>query len=242
MEILNCKVNKVSMQSALDFIARAIQQPGDCCKQIITLNAEGIYIAQKDAVFRAIINNAALVTADGIGVLWAAKKLGSPLPERVTGIDLLQEACRLAADQGWRIYLLGAAKGIVDQAAVKFQASYPGLQIVGTHHGYFRGQEAAIIKKINQAQPNLLLVAMGMPFQEKFISSHLAELNAAVAIGVGGSFDVIAGNIKRAPRLMQRLGLEWFWRLLLQPSRLPRILVLPKFMWLVSKQARLEKT
>ena len=239
MQILNCRIDKVNMQSTLDFIARAI--PGDSCQQIITLNAEGIYLAQEDAAFRNIINTAALVTADGSGVLWAAKQLGSPLPERVTGIDLLQAACKHAANQGWRIYLLGAAPGVAEQAAAKLQESYAGLQIVGIDHGYFRGQEAALISKINTAKPDLLIVALGMPMQEKFIHTHLAELKTAIAIGVGGSFDVVAGNIKRAPRLLQRLRLEWLWRVILQPSRLPRILVLPKFMLLVKKQARNHK-
>jgi N-acetylglucosaminyldiphosphoundecaprenol N-acetyl-beta-D-mannosaminyltransferase len=174
-----------------------------------------------------------LVTADGAGLLWAARQLGQPLPERVTGIDLMQEACQRAAREGWRVYLLGAQPGIAQAAAAKLQGRYADLQICGLYHGYFADQEDAVIVQINAAAPDILFVALGLPAQERFCAKHQHSIKAAVAIGVGGSLDVLAGKVKRAPRFMQRLKLEWLWRLILQPSRLPRMLVIPKFMWKV---------
>jgi N-acetylglucosaminyldiphosphoundecaprenol N-acetyl-beta-D-mannosaminyltransferase len=240
MRILGIRVDKTDMAAALDFLAAAINahKGGGRLMRVVTLNPEGLYLATTDPAFAQIVDSADLVTADGAGLLWATRQLGQPLPERVTGIDLMQEACQRAAREGWRVYLLGAQPGIAEAAAAKLQGRYVGLQICGLYHGYFVGQEDAVIAQINAAAPDILFVALGLPAQERFCAKHQHSIKAAVAIGVGGSLDVAAGKVKRAPRFIQKLKLEWLWRLILQPSRLPRMLVIPKFMWKVlrSKQ------
>ena len=240
MRILGIRVDNLDMAAALDFIAAAINAcaGGAPLKRVVTLNPEGVYLASVDASFARIVESADLVTADGTGLLWAAKKLGQPLRERVTGIDLLQETCRRAATAGWRLYLLGAQPGLAEQAAAQLKARYAGLNICGVHHGYFNGAEDAVVAQINAAAPDILFVALGQPAQERFCAVYQQRLQAAVAIGVGGSFDVLAGRLKRAPRFMQRLRLEWLWRLLLQPSRWPRLLIIFKFMWKVKQSAK----
>ena len=232
MRILGIRVDETDMAAALDFLAAAIsvRAQGGRLKRVVTLNPEGLYLATVDSAFARIVESADLVTADGAGLLWAARQLGQPLYERVTGIDLLQAACERAAQAGWRVFLLGAKPGVAQAAAAKLTELYAGLHICGLHHGYFAGAEEALIAKINAAEPDILFVALGLPAQERFCAAHQQEIQAAVAIGVGGSFDVLAGRIKRAPRWLRRARLEWLWRLLLQPSRLPRMLVIPKFM------------
>ena len=235
MRILDIRVDETDMAAALDFIAAAIsaRKENGLLSRVVTLNPEGLYLAAADPAFAKIVESAALVTADGAGLLWAARQLGQPLRERVTGIDLMQTTCERAAREGWRVYLLGAKPGVAETVAAKLYERYAGLQICGLHHGYFAGAEASVIEQINAAAPDILLVALGLPAQEFFCAAHQQEIQAAVAIGVGGSFDVLAGLIKRAPRFIQRAKLEWLWRLALQPSRLPRMLVIPKFMWMV---------
>ena len=240
MRILGIRVDEIDMAAALDFLAAAINayQEGGRTSRVVTLNPEGLHLATADADFAQIIENAALVTADGAGLVWASRRLGRPLSERVTGIDLMQEACARAAQEGWRIYLLGAQKGVAEAAAAKLKERFAGLNICGLHHGYFAGAEERVLAHINAAAPQLLFVALGLPAQERFCAAYENRLNAAVALGVGGSLDVLAGRVKRAPRLLRRLRLEWLWRLILQPSRLPRMLVIPKFMWKVSREAK----
>jgi len=239
MRILGIRVDETDMAAALDFLAAAISahKADGQLRRVITLNPEGLYLATMDSHFAQLVESADLVTADGAGLLWAARQLGQPLRGRVTGIDLLQESCCRAAKEGWRVYLLGAKPGIAPAAAAKLCEHYAGLQICGLHHGYFSGAEEALIAEINAAAPDILFVALGLPAQERFCAAYQQQIKAAVAIGVGGSLDVLAGKVKRAPRLMQRLHLEWLWRLLLQPSRLPRMLVIPKFMWKVIKRS-----
>ena len=245
MRILGIRVDETTMAAALDFLAATIcahqiraHQEDVRMRRVVTLNPEGLSLAAADTAFAKIVENADLVTADGAGLLWAARQLGHPLPERVTGIDFMLRACARAAQEGWRVYLLGAKPGIAEAAAAKLQEQYAGLKISGLHHGYFADMEDEVIEQINAARPDLLFVALGLPAQERFCATYQQHIKAAVAIGVGGSFDVLSGKIKRAPLFMQRLRLEWLWRLLLQPSRLPRMMVLPKFMWKVIKSKR----
>lgn len=234
MRILGIRVDNVDMATSLAQIGRLIDdyqnKKTNQTAQVITLNAEGVYLAAADAEFAAIIEDADLVTPDGRGVLWAANKLGQPLAERVTGIDLLEQSVALAAQKGWRVYLLGSVEGVADEAAAQLHKRYPGLQIVGTHNGYFRGHDDDVIADINVRRPDLLFVALGMPMQEKWLARFRRHLHVAVAVGVGGSFDVVAGHIKRAPHIWQKMGLEWLWRLLKEPQRIGRAMVLPRFM------------
>jgi N-acetylglucosaminyldiphosphoundecaprenol N-acetyl-beta-D-mannosaminyltransferase len=183
---------------------------------------------------------AALVTPDGIGIVWACRKAGYKVSERVTGIDLMLSLAGRAAAENWRVYLLGAAPGVAEEAGVRLGQNYPGLQVVGTHHGYFNeGEEAARVAEIvRKASPQLIFVALGAPKQEQWIDCYLEQTGASAAVGVGGSFDVIAGKVQRAPLWLQRLHLEWLARLLREPSRWRRQLVLPKFAWLVLRKYR----
>jgi N-acetylglucosaminyldiphosphoundecaprenol N-acetyl-beta-D-mannosaminyltransferase len=196
---------------------------------VATSDSTSIVRAHKDAELAAILKNAALVTPDGAGVVWMAKVLGLPIEQRLSGIDLIEKICAYAAARGWRIYLLGAEPGVVEEAAERLQERHPGLQVAGCMHGYFSAEEEPfIISAIASLQPDILFVGFGIPKQEKWIAHHLAELKVPVVIGVGGSFDVISGRIQRAPKWMQNAGLEWLYRTLQQPQRLPRLLVLPR--------------
>ncbi len=212
--------------------------PPAATRQVVTLNAEMLYRAQHDASFRDLVNQADLVVPDGHGVIWAGRRLGCPFPERVTGIDLIHALAAHAAREKWRVFLLGAAPGVAEAAALNLRRQYPGLRVAGTEHGYFPEAETlAVIRKIRAARPDLLLVALGSPKQEFFIWVHRQELGALVAIGVGGSFDVLAGRLRRAPPFFRRLRLEWFYRILQEPARWRRALVLPRFVWMVLRAA-----
>ena len=240
MKILGIRVDEVNMREAEAAVGKLIAafHNGQGGSQIVTINPEGIWLAKDDPQLQQIVEKAALVTADGSGVLWAAQKLGHPLRERVTGIDLLERLCDIGAQKGWRIFLLGAKDGVAKAAGEELQRRYPGLQIVGVDNGYFRDREDQVISEISAASPDILFAALGMPFQEKWLASHREELNSGVLMGVGGSFDVISGNIKRAPVFLQKLRLEWLWRLLSDPKRWRRYLMIPAFMSAVKRSRK----
>ena len=197
---------------------------------VATATAEMIMRATKDAALRDVLAAAALVVPDGAGTVWAARHLGHAMPERVAGYDLVQELLRRAPAAHRRIYFFGAAPGVAEKAKAKAEQLYPGIKIVGVRDGFFSADmNDAIISDIRTARPDLLLVALGVPKQEKWIHEHLAALGVPVAIGVGGTLDVMAGVMKRAPRWMQKAKLEWLFRGMLQPKRAGRLLALPKF-------------
>lgn len=207
---------------------------GGGAHQVVTLNPELLYRARNEPRLREILEGADLVTADGVGILWAARRAGRRLPERVTGIDLMMALVRRAAASGWRVFLLGAAPGVAAEAARRLQELYPNLAIAGWEHGFWRPEEEPrVVAAVKRARPQLLFVALGAPRQEEWIARHLPALGPVVAVGVGGSFDVLAGRVRRAPALLRRLNLEWLGRLVMQPRRWRRMLVLPKFAWLV---------
>jgi len=220
--------------------------------QIVTPDTLAVLRARKDPEYHAILKSADLVTPDGAGILWAAATLNYPLPERVTGIDIIHNICRLAAKEGYSLYLLGSYPGVASEAALNLSKKYPGIKIAGTHHGYFgckgrencgdvkngnsdknKEEEEKIIAEIKENKPNILLVGMGVPKQEKWINNNLKSLNVPVCMGVGGSFDVLSGRIPRAPLWMQRHGMEWIYRSIKQPNRTFRVLALFYFIWLV---------
>jgi N-acetylglucosaminyldiphosphoundecaprenol N-acetyl-beta-D-mannosaminyltransferase len=193
-----------------------------------------LFSAQHDAAIRMLLNRGDLVVPDGHGILWAGERLGCPFPERVTGIDLIQALAVRGAGAGWRLYLLGGAPGVAEAAAVNLQRQHPGLQVVGTSHGYFtRAELPAVLDRIRAAGPDLLLVGMGFPRQEHFIRDNRHDLGRLVAIGAGGSFDVISGKLRRSPVWIQRLRLEWLYRAFQEPARWQRLMVLPRFMGMV---------
>ena len=241
LEILGIGVDRVTAAEALQRVADFIVEgrANGFTHQIVTANAEIIYQASKDEKMAQVINHAQMVTADGSGVVWASKQLGNPLAERVTGIDLVNDICAASAKYGWKLYILGSAPGVADTAAENIRAKYPGCNIVGTHHGYFdAAQEQNILAELRELKPDVLFVALGAPKQEYWIADHIQQLGIPVAMGIGGSMDVLSGNVKRAPQWMQKLSLEWLYRLLIQPSRYKRMLALPKFMLAVKKQVK----
>ncbi|MGN0957315.1 MAG: WecB/TagA/CpsF family glycosyltransferase [Selenomonas bovis] len=206
---------------------------------VATANAEMLMRATHDGALRRILQGAAMVTPDGAGTVWAAHHLGHAMPERVAGYDMVQELMREAPAKHRRIFFFGSAPGVADKAKKKAEQLYPGIEIVGTRNGFFTAaDEPAIIEEIKAAHPDILLAALGVPKQEKWLAKHLGELGVPVAIGVGGTFDVMAGVMKRAPRWMQRAKLEWLFRGMMQPQRAGRLLALPRFVLKVHAQKR----
>ena len=228
VNILGVNVDAVTMAEAVAHVTAAMDVRANV--MIATANAEMIMRATHDEELRDILNAAALVVPDGAGTVWAARHLGHAMPERVAGYDLAQELLRRAPAEGRRIYFFGAAPGVAEKAKEKAEQLYPGIEIVGVRNGFFSpADNAAIITEIKAAHPDLLLVALGVPKQEKWIAAHLTALDVPAAIGVGGTLDVMAGVMKRAPYWMQKAKLEWLFRGLMQPKRAGRLLALPKF-------------
>lgn len=236
-EILGCRLDVVDMAGALQVIEESIhsREPS----QVITLNAEMIYQAQNNRQLRDMYLRARLVTPDGIGVVWALRRAGWHVSRRVTGIGLTLRILEMARERNWRIFLLGAEPGVAEKVAQKLAESDPPLVVAGVHHGYFPDEDSPqIIEQIRTTRPDVLLVGLGAPRQDIWIATHLEEIRVPVCIGVGGTFDVLAGKVKRAPRIWRRLGLEWLYRLISEPARIKRQLALPRFAWMVLKEGR----
>ncbi len=229
LSILGLPVDTITYKTWLEQIEIWLREK-QSAKQVCTVNPEFIMIAQRDPIFFHILQRAALCVPDGVGLLWASRYLGAPLPERVTGSDGLPLIAEHAAERGWKIFFLGAGAGIAARAATILQARYPGLQVVGTHSGSpAADEEDAIVALINKSGADILFVAYGAPKQDKWIARNLPRLQVGMAMGVGGSFDFIAGTVPRAPEWLQKRGLEWLYRLLRQPWRWRRMLRLPRF-------------
>jgi N-acetylglucosaminyldiphosphoundecaprenol N-acetyl-beta-D-mannosaminyltransferase len=229
LELLDVPVDPLTMDEVLARIEEFIRSRRP--HHVFTADASGIMRARAEPELLEVVRHADLVTADGAGVLLATRMKGMRLPERVSGVDLVDRVSELAARKGFRIYLLGASEMVVQATAGVLASRYPGLIIAGIHHGYFSPEdEPRVVRDIATARPDVLFAALGIPKQELFIRCHFAQLDVPVMIGVGGSFDVTSGQLKRAPAWMQQSGLEWLYRLLQQPSRLPRMAALPKFM------------
>lgn len=190
-------------------------------------------MAERDSELRRIVDSAELVTPDSAGILWACRRMGRPLPERVSGVEIVERLCAASAEKGYRLYFLGAAPGVAENAAARMQTRYPGCRIIGTRDGYFReGEDAAVVREIAAARPDVLCVAMGIPKQEKWIARHRTALGVPVLIGVGGTFDVFSGKVKRAPHWMQQLNLEWLYRFARNPRKIRKVMTLPRFVWM----------
>lgn len=233
--ILGVRVDRLTQSQALAVIMNILdrsragdQQAG--CQQVVTVNPEFVMLARRNPSFLQAINQAVLVVPDGIGIVLALRYLRQPTPERVTGVDTVVALARRCAEQNYRLYLLGAAPGVAEVAAARLQELAPGLQIAGTYAGSpAPSEEDELIERIRVAQTDVLYVAYGAPAQDLWIARNLARLPAAIAMGVGGSFDFLAGRQRRAPKIMQRMGLEWLYRLYREPWRWRRMLALPKF-------------
>ena len=232
--VLGVPFDAVTMDEAVAKAKKLLKEEGQHI--ICTPNPEIVMEAQNDKVLNSILHEADLVVPDGIGVVWASKYSEIRLTERVAGFDLTQNLMAELAATDETFYFFGGAPGVASTAARKMMKKYPGLKVVGVHNGYFdEKEEKRIIQDIKEKAPSILLVGLGAPKQEKWIYDNLRLTGAKVAIGVGGSFDVMAGNVKRAPKIFQKLGLEWFHRLITQPTRWRRMMRLPKFALTVLK-------
>ena len=236
-KILDVRLHAITFDQTLACIEQFIATKSP--HQIVTVNPEFVVTAQKDVVFRQILNRAALAFADGNGLLKAARWLGEPaLPERVAGVDIVEALALLSAQKGYKLYFLGAMPGVAEKASEVLQAKYPGCVVVGCFAGSPQAKdEADIVARIQAANPDILLVAYGAPKQDKWIARNMTRLPASVCMGVGGAFDFISGTTSRAPLWMQRANLEWLHRFITQPWRWRRIWnAVPRFMWLVGRE------
>lgn len=235
IQVMGVGFDNVTMAEAMERSA-AILDSGESV-YCVTPNAEIVYEAHRDAAFRALLNDAGLVLPDGAGVVLGAKLLGTPVKEKVAGIEYGENLCALLAQRGGRLFLLGSKPGIAELAAEKLLQRHPGLVICGTADGYFK-DEAAVVEQVRQAKPQVVFVCLGAPKQEKFMAAHVHELGAGILVGLGGSLDGYAGTVKRAPRWMIACSLEWLYRLIKEPRRLGRMMRLPKFVLLCLGERR----
>ena len=228
VSILGIDIAKVTCDQALEKIAYYIEAKKPV--QLVTANAEIVYAASREQSLKEIVNTSAMVTADGIGIVHAARIKKDPVPQKVAGVELAQRLVALSGQKKWDIYFLGGAPGVAQKAKENLLALYPDARITGVQHGYFDSQaEDEIIKDILLKKPHILFVALGFPRQEEWIAKNKEKLQVPVSIGVGGSLDIFSGSKKRAPLWVQKAGIEFLYRFLQEPARFKRYLALPKF-------------
>jgi len=233
--ILGVQVNTENYDELIPKVFRNIEDKKKSL--VVAINPEKLMKAKEDPELKALLNRAEFQIPDGIGVIIASKLKKGSISSRITGIDMMDRVVREAARTGRAVFLYGAKPGVADKAAQQLKQTYPDLIVVGTQDGY-ESDSSKVLDTINKAQPDILFVAMGSPKQEQWIEQHRYNLYPMLYQGVGGSFDVLAGNVKRAPAAFQKLGAEWLYRLLKEPSRLKRQMNLPKFLFEVFKQKR----
>lgn len=237
IRILGVPVDAITMPECMERIDGFVRSGRP--HLIATADSSGIVQAQTDPELKELYETADLVTPDSAGVVWALRRVGQRVPARVSGVDIVEHACRMSATQGWRIYFLGAAKGVAELAAERMRLRYPGCKIVGARDGYFSPEvDAAVAEEIAETKPDLLFVAMGIPRQEKFIRATESVIGAKVAMGVGGTFDVFSGRVRRAPKFLQAMRLEWAWRLAQNPKKIDKVRLLPQFVGMVLREGR----
>ncbi|MEL7208303.1 MAG: WecB/TagA/CpsF family glycosyltransferase [Actinomycetota bacterium] len=234
IELFGYEVDAVTTDEALDWVEQ--MATGDDRGRILTLNATGMMMAEDDAFLDSYLRRAELVVADGQPLVWVAPLFGHRLPERVAGIDLVDKMAAQAADRGWSVYLLGAEEDTIAAAAQELERRHPGLKVAGHHHGFLGDRAADVADEIARSGATLLFAGMGMPRQEQFIDQHWDRLGVDVAVGVGGTFEVITGRLRRAPSRVQRLGLEWAFRMSQEPRRLAGRYG-ATFLWLTRRSA-----
>lgn len=228
VRIYGVPVSKMSMSQTVAYLTNVIEQRQP--HQVITANPIMVMAAQEDPAYLSMMQRAELIVPDGTGVVWAANYVGEPVVERVPGYDLIHELMKVGESKGWKVYLLGASNEVIQTAAEKLRTTYPGIKLVGVRDGYFKDeQDAEVIQDIVDAAPDILLVGRAAANQEPWIGKYKQQISVPVMMGVGGSFDVLSGKLKRAPVLFQKLRLEWFYRLVQEPWRYKRMLLLPKF-------------
>ena len=232
IDILGCRLDLLDQEGATEAILRFARE--GAAAQVVTLGTEMVVYARRDPAFRSVINDSALSLCDTVGVLAVARRRGAQLNDRVTGVELMERLCQSAAVEGLPVFLFGGAEGVAADAAAILEVSFPGLIIAGTRNGFYTTEEeAAIVETIRNSGARILFVGLGSPRQEMWLARNLRATGCGAGIGVGGSFDVISGRVKRAPMIWRQLGIEWLYRLLREPHRVRRQLALPYFVWLV---------
>lgn len=228
IKILDVNIHPYTMKEVVLYLTRQILNKEQTF--VVTANAEIIMLCQNNLNYKSIVNSANIVLPDGAGTVWSGNTLGHQIKERVAGFDLFLNLLKVSEDKKFNLYFLGSSPKIAKEAKDKLTKKHPALSVLGYHDGYFdKGEELKIIKEINSLNIDILFVALGAPKQELWIDKHLKDLKINLVVGVGGSFDVIAGKMQRAPKFMQDHAIEWLFRLYKQPSRFIRMLVLPKF-------------
>lgn len=234
-EIMGVAFDDLTLDEAVQAGETLAAGPG--FSYVVTPNPEIVNMARQDADYQKILSQAGLVLPDGIGVVYAAKILGRPLKGRVPGIDFAAGLLDRMAQNGQRLFLLGAKPGVADQAAENLKKSHPTLTICGTNDGYFK-DSAPVVETIKAAQADVVFVCLGAPKQERWMAEFGPQTGAHLMIGLGGVLDVYAGNVKRAPEFWQKIGMEWFYRLIHQPSRFGRMAKLPLFLVDAAREGR----
>ena len=235
IDVLGVSFDDLTMEEAVEIALGFMQERRAC--YACTPNPEIVMAAKGDAALRAALSGAELVLADGVGITKAATMLGTPLKSRVPGIDFASNVISRLAQRGGSVYLLGAKPLVAEAAAEKLTQTYPGIVIAGTNDGYFT-DDAPVIEKINAASPDFLMVCLGSPKQELWMSANAGRLSCGLMAGLGGSLDVLAGNVQRAPETWRRLGLEWLYRVIKEPKRLGRVMKLPAFVLEAAAEGR----
>lgn len=225
MEFLNTKIDNLTMEESLDEIDKLIKKKNP--SYVVTPNVDHIVKLEEDKEFQEVYENANLILTDGMPLIWISKIKKTPIKEKVSGSDLFPKVCELAAKKGYRLFLLGAAEGVADTAARNLEQKYDGLNVVGTYspsYGFEKNEDEIkhIINIVREANPDILAVGLGAPKQEKFIYKYKDELNVPISLAIGASIDFEAGNINRAPKWVQKIGMEWFFRLCKEPKRMFR--------------------
>lgn len=231
LTILGCRVDPLGAREAIERIVELAR--GTQPSLVVTLGTEMVVRARRDPAFRAVVNGSALSLCDTIGVLFAARLWGVRIPDRVAGVDVIEPLCAALARENLPVYFLGAKGDTAWRAANAIRARVPALRVAGARDGFFGpDEEGAVAAAIAASGARIVFVGLGSPRQEMFIAAHLQETGCSVGIGIGGSFDVLAGNVERAPAIWRRLNLEWLYRLIREPARWKRQLALPHFVWL----------
>jgi len=236
VSVANCGIDALTFQETLAEVERLIQ--ARCPAQHCVVNAAKAVQMDEDPRLREIVSSCALVNADGQSLVWASQILGRPVPERVTGIDLFEALLGLAADRDYGVYFLGAEDEVLEEAVARVHREHPALRVCGRHHGYWdAADDERLVDDIRATHPDILFVALPSPRKEYWLAKHLEKLDVPFSMGVGGSFDVYAGRVKRAPLWMQRVGLEWSYRFWQEPRRMWERYLLGnlKFVYIVVK-------
>lgn len=236
IKLAGIQMQALSMQQTIDLVSQRISN--GVFTQHTVVNVAKLVNMQDDSFLKNAVQSCDIINIDGMGIVWGARLLGKKVPERVAGIDLFIELIRLAEEKEYSVYFLGATEDVLATMIKRITQMHPGLKIKGAHHGYFWDDEETMVAKINVSRADMLFVAISSPQKEIFINQWREKLGVCFVMGVGGSFDVLAGNVKRAPILLQKMGLEWFYRFLQEPGRMWRRYLTTnlKYIWLLGKE------